>query len=136
MARGVAERDILINRDAVLRAIAECDELGRERFLRDHGFGKNRGYVVEHEGKEYDAKAIVGVAHGYASPNQRPLTGGDFHSSNTTVRQPLERLGFKVFHRPRSAADPRTEEELQIDARGEAASSQAGRYDTRNIVTD
>jgi 5-methylcytosine-specific restriction protein B len=136
MARGVTERDILINRDAVLRAIAECDEVGRERFLRDHGFGKNRGYVVEHEGKEYDAKAVVGVAHGYASPHQQPLTGGDFHSSNATVRRPLERLGFKVFHRPRSTADARIEEEPRDDVRVEAASSQPGRYDTQNIVAE
>lgn len=105
MARGFSERNISIDRDAVVRAMAMFDELGRDRFLRQHGFREARNYVILHGGKEYDAKAIVGVAQGLANPDQGSLSGRDFHSSDATVRQRLERLGFEVERRGTSAAD-------------------------------
>lgn len=46
----------------VREAIAECDRMGREAFLREHGFGPARSYVLIYEGREYDSKAIAGVA--------------------------------------------------------------------------
>ena len=48
----------------MLAAIAEFDELGRERFLDTYGFKKATGYVLIHDGKSYDSKAIAGAAHG------------------------------------------------------------------------
>src|SRR5690242_17980191 len=35
---------------AVLAAVEEFDELGRETFLRKYHFGKSRGYFLEHNG--------------------------------------------------------------------------------------
>jgi hypothetical protein len=49
---------------AVLAAIAECRDLGREKFLRKYGYGWSRGYALVYEDREYDSKAIAGVAFG------------------------------------------------------------------------
>lgn len=55
----------LTSRSAVLRAIAECDRLGRDKFLAEHGYAPAKEYILRHNGKEYDSKAIVGVAYGH-----------------------------------------------------------------------
>ena len=60
------------NRQSVLQAMEEFDRLGREEFLRKYGFGPAREYVLVHEGKQYDSKAIVGAAHGYEYPAKGP----------------------------------------------------------------
>jgi hypothetical protein len=36
---------------AVLRALAEFDEIGREAFLAKYGFGPARTYFLVHEGR-------------------------------------------------------------------------------------
>lgn len=51
-----------IDQQAVLRAIAEFDELGREGFLLKYGFKPARHCFIEYGGKRYDSKAIAGVA--------------------------------------------------------------------------
>jgi hypothetical protein len=53
----------ITDRQAVLRAIEEFDDLGREGFLSKYGFGTATGYFVSAGGKEYDSKAIAGAAH-------------------------------------------------------------------------
>jgi hypothetical protein len=50
----------LTDRSAVLQAIAEYDQLGRESFLARYGFGPARSYFLLHNGKRYDSKAIAG----------------------------------------------------------------------------
>ncbi|CAL9516304.1 hypothetical protein SUDANB108_03770 [Streptomyces sp. enrichment culture] len=83
-----------ISRESVLKAIAEHDELGREAFLARYGFGKALSYVLVHEGREYDSKAIAGVAHkwdqGAVLPSDK-FSGGKDHAAAW-----LKRLGFKV----------------------------------------
>ncbi len=86
----------LNDRNAVLRAIDEFDELGRERFLEKHGFGAARKYFLLHRGARYDSKAIVGVAHGLQHPQLRALRAADFSGGETTVAQHLRGLGFEV----------------------------------------
>ena len=54
-----------ITRTAVLAAIAEYDRLGQDEFLDKYGFDRARSYLLIHNGKAYDSKAIVGVAHGF-----------------------------------------------------------------------
>ena len=61
-----------ITREAVLAALAEHDELGQDQFLAKYGFDRARLYVLVHDGKPYDSKAIVGAAHGFL-PGQKPL---------------------------------------------------------------
>lgn len=62
---------------AVLQAIQEFDQRGRDGFLEAHGFGRARRYFLQHEGRFYDSKAIVGVAHGHVA-GQEVLEPGEF----------------------------------------------------------
>ena len=100
----------LNERSAVLRAIGEYDELGREAFLARYGYGPSRSYFLEHNGKEYDSKAIAGVAVGKQFPSEGPLRQDQFSGGDATVRAKLESLGFRV----RSLSD---EEGIRIACR-------------------
>ena len=86
----------LTSREAVLKAIAEFDRVGRNEFLARYGFGKARAYFLVHEGKRYDSKAITGVAVGFQNPSTGFLSGKDFSGGDATVRAKLESLGFRV----------------------------------------
>lgn len=57
----------LVTRIHVLSAIREHDQLGAEEFRKKYGFGPGQQYLVRERGKLYDAKAILGVAHRYAT---------------------------------------------------------------------
>jgi hypothetical protein len=48
------------------------------------------------DGRLYDSKAILGVAHGYEFPDQGPLRGAQFTGGQATVQPKLEELGFEV----------------------------------------
>jgi hypothetical protein len=93
----MALRDI--TRDAVLAAIAEYDRLGQEEFLHRYGFERARQYVLVHDGKSYDSKAIVGVAHGFL-PGNAPLAADEFSGGKVTVERLLARLEFQVQEGP------------------------------------
>jgi hypothetical protein len=86
-----------LTRDNVLKAIAEFDRLGREEFLRRHGFGQSRSYLLRYEGRLYDSKAIVGVAHGFLPEGIGALTARNFSGGAATVQATLSRLGFEVI---------------------------------------
>ena len=81
---------------AVIQAITEFDRLGRDRFLEEYGFGRARRYFLEYDGRLYDSKAIVGVAHGFQMPSKGPLNCHDFSGGARTVQVKLEELGFDV----------------------------------------
>jgi putative restriction endonuclease len=81
-----------VDRDAVLAAMAEYDELGRDRFLDVYHFGRARRYVVLYEGREYDSKALMGAAHGHATG--QPLRAPEFSGGAQTVVPRLGELGF------------------------------------------
>ncbi|MEU7979380.1 HNH endonuclease [Micromonospora sp. NPDC049081] len=85
-----------ITRQAVLDAIAEFDQLGRDRFLETYKFGRALSYFVEHNGNLYDSKAIAGYAHGRV-PGQRRWTTDDFTGGENSVARHLrDRLGFTM----------------------------------------
>jgi 5-methylcytosine-specific restriction protein A len=89
-----------ISRDGVLKAVAEYDELGRDRFLSEYGYQPATGYLLVHEGRTYDSKAIAGVAHKFdqgraLKPDE--LSGGRSHAAKW-----LAQLGFLI----RSARNP------------------------------
>jgi MoxR-like ATPase len=86
----------LTNRDAVLAAIKEHDTLGREAFLAKHGYSPARRYQLVHDGKSYDAKAIVGVAFGHQFPERGPLHPSEFSGGDGTVVPLLKKLDFDV----------------------------------------
>jgi 5-methylcytosine-specific restriction protein A len=52
----------LTSSDAVVAALAECDALGRDVFLKQYGYKYSRLYPVRYQGRVYDSKAIAGVA--------------------------------------------------------------------------
>lgn len=85
-----------IDRSGVLRAVSEFDRLGRDAFLKAHGFGRSRSYFLLHDGRLYDSKAILGVAHGYATDTIGPLRNTQFSGGEATVAQTLRGLGFQV----------------------------------------
>ena len=86
---------LLTSRDAVLSAIREFDELGRERFLAKYGFGPARSYFLDFEGRRYDSKAIAGVAVGFEHPERGPLRPDRVRGGDRTVKEKLEQLGFE-----------------------------------------
>jgi MoxR-like ATPase len=81
--------------NAVRAALREFDELGREAFLTKYSFGGSDRYFVVQNGKRYDAKAIVGAAHGYLS-GEAPLAKEDFSGGEGMANAALARLGFEV----------------------------------------
>jgi hypothetical protein len=88
---------------AVLKAIQEYDRLGREEFLEKYGYGPAREYYIEYEGRFYDSKAILGVAHGYQFPQQGPLDSRHWSGGKSTVERLLSKLGFSIVRRARIA---------------------------------
>ena len=81
-----------ITRQAVLQAIRECDSDGRENFLKNNGFGYARTYWLIYDGRRYDSKAIIGVAHRYTTSKWlNYLSGG-----KASVQRTLESLNFIV----------------------------------------
>jgi len=94
------------NRKHVLDAIAEYDRLGRDRFLEKYGFGPSRSYWLVHNRKQYDSKAVIGAAHGYARPDLGPMSADEFSGGEATVRRKLESLGFQVETRAAARTTP------------------------------
>jgi hypothetical protein len=86
----------LTDRQAVLRAIEECDQLGETAFLEKYGFAASKGYHLVYEGLTYPSKAIVGVAFKYQHPSAEALKASEFSGGAATVQRVLERLGFGV----------------------------------------
>ena len=85
-----------ITRQSVLEAIREFDRIGRKNFLRNYGFRPAKKYWLIHDGRKYDSKAIIGVAHKYARPDLGPLNNNNF-SGGATVKTKLEELNFIVW---------------------------------------
>jgi hypothetical protein len=90
-----------VDRDAVLKAIAEYDEIGQREFLHRYGFGRARRYELIHDGGRYDSKAIVGAAHQHV--RGRSLIADGFRGGEQGVVQRLMALGFTVVRRPPAA---------------------------------
>lgn len=85
--------------EAVHQAIAEFDELGREPFLRTYGFGTAKDYMLLVDGREYDSKAIVAVAHKYLLGDGRPLRHDELSGGVADAVRKLSDLNFQVVRR-------------------------------------
>jgi len=83
--------------DAIRGAVAEFDELGRDAFLSKYGFGRGRTYFLKLDGKVYDSKAIIGVAHKYQFGEA--LKHEEFSGGERTVVDLLRALKFEVVTR-------------------------------------
>ena len=93
---------LLTSPDAVEAAMADCDQLGRENFLKKYGYKYSRLYPLHHNGKTYDSKAIAGVAYG--KQHGTALKAKDFSGGAATVVPALGRLGFHVKETPHPIA--------------------------------
>ena len=51
----------------VRTAVRLCDELGEKEFLARYGFGRSTRYGLHVDGAVYPSKAILGVAHEFAT---------------------------------------------------------------------
>ncbi|MET9531222.1 HNH endonuclease [Streptomyces sp. NPDC006649] len=83
-----------ITRESVLKALAEHDDLGRDAFLAKYGFEGARSYVLVHEGREYDSKAVAGVAHKWEQG--QALMPTEFSGGRDQAAAWLKRVGFQV----------------------------------------
>jgi len=106
--------------NAVRQALDEFDRLGRDAFLRRHGFGRAKTYYLVENGRRYDSKAIAGVAHGYAVPAEGPLSRRRFSGGEVAAARYLRALGFMVMREPRtaSASPPKTAAALNLPLYG------------------
>jgi len=104
---------------AVLAAIKEFDRLGREQFLESYGFAPATEYLLLFEGREYDSKAIAGVAHKYEFPEQGALLPDSFSGgvSSSAAAKKLGSLGFEIVGVERNPLDWTLREcELTVEA--------------------
>ena len=85
-----------VTRQHVLAALEEHDARGAEDFLAVYGFEPGTG-TLTHEGRTYDARAILGVAHRYATG--RLARQDEFHSELQATSL-LSRRGFEVSEPP------------------------------------
>lgn len=82
-----------VTRQHVLQALAEYDERGGDTFLRAHGFTPSAG-TLTHEGREYDWKAVLGVAHRFATG--RLATSEEVDSGSDVGAAILRKRGFDL----------------------------------------
>ena len=78
----------------LLQAIAEHDDRGADDFLALYGFTPAPEYTLRHEGRTYDARAVLGVAHKHATG--RLATAEEFGSSTDAALAILRKRGFDV----------------------------------------
>lgn len=98
---------------AVRAAMDEYDELGADAFLKKYNFREATRYLLVDGGREYDSKAIAGVAYGKQHPDRGPLSPRQFSGGADHAADRLRRLGFTV--RARHAASPDwTRDELML----------------------
>lgn len=83
-----------VSRDHVLQALTEYDERGADDFLAVYGFGRARDYVLWHDGRGYDSKAVLGVALKYATGVA--ARSSEFSGGRSGAAKVLWALGFEV----------------------------------------
>lgn len=91
----------LTSAQAVVRAIEECDRLGRAKFLSTYGFGPADEYILAYNRRFYDSKAIVGVAHLMQTGD--PLPNTDFVEGLHGAVPRLKDLGFEIIRQRRGS---------------------------------
>lgn len=81
-----------IDRDHVLTAMETWDSAGGAVYQAVRG--DKPTHVVRHQGREYDASAIAGIAHGLATG--RTLSAGEIPGGGAAAAKTLVRLGFEI----------------------------------------
>jgi MoxR-like ATPase len=96
----VTDEELEITPEAIEQAMAECDRLGMDEFLRVRRFGYPRDYwVLGENGRRYPAKAIAGVAYGYMPGEEartgKTINGGYGHAGSACNL--LEAAGYEII---------------------------------------
>jgi 5-methylcytosine-specific restriction enzyme B len=81
--------------ESVLAAIDEFDRDDRDAVLDRHGFQRARDWLVVHNGREYDSKALYGIAYGIQYPDEEPIRLRGLQGGGTVLRR-LRALGFEI----------------------------------------
>ena len=84
-----------LTKEAVLKAIDECEEVGPEAFRKKYGFRRARDYFLVVDGVKYDSKAIVAVAYKNL-PGGHALKPTDLYGGKFDTAEKLDALGFEV----------------------------------------
>lgn len=87
-----------VTQQHVLQAIAEHDAKGAEHFLAAYGFTPSPATTLLHEGRRYDAGAVVGVAHRFATG--RLATADEVANGLDAALAILRKRGFEVTEPP------------------------------------
>lgn len=99
----------LTSREAVLRTLDLHDRFAADEFLHRYGFGRSHRYRLLHGGREYDSKAVAGVALRLQHPDLGPLRSEEFSGGASGAAYVLRCLGFDVVDiggAPARAASP------------------------------
>jgi MoxR-like ATPase len=96
----------LSDRDAVLAAMREFDDLGRDQFLEKYGFGRSQKYRIRHDGRLYDVKPVLAAAYRRQFPDRVAITSENSTSGLRTTVPAAQRLGFEVEGAVGLTADP------------------------------
>jgi hypothetical protein len=95
----------LIRREHVLKAISEYDELGAEDFRDTYGLAATHEYAFHHGDRRLDARAMIGVAHYYATgeilQSDSMADAQEGYTNATTVGQEHARATWALAARER-----------------------------------
>jgi hypothetical protein len=83
-----------VTRQHILQAIAEYDSRGADDFLGVYGYIPSADYTLQHNGRDYDSQAILGVAHRYATG--RLAAAHEFSNGPSGTSAILRKRGFEV----------------------------------------
>ncbi|MEL7975047.1 hypothetical protein AAG589_04225 [Isoptericola sp. F-RaC21] len=111
-----------MTRQHILRAIEEHDDRGTDAFIGVYGFTRNPGHTFVHEDRAYDSKAVLGVAHKFATGS--PARPEDLVDAKCDDAAILRKHGFDVIA-PAAAAVAPAPARKQAAPRRKAASAPA-----------
>jgi hypothetical protein len=80
----------------VVRAIEGFGRLGQDRFFSEYGFGRARAIVLIYGNRQYDSKAILGVAHRFATGQALGLALANSRGGRSGAVEVLRKLGFEI----------------------------------------
>ena len=83
-----------VTQQHILQALAEYDARGGPEFLDVYGFVPSDDYTLVHDGRSYDSRAVLGVAHRFATG--RHATPEEVESGFDVAVTILRRRGFTV----------------------------------------
>lgn len=121
-----------VTRQHVLQAIAEYDDRGAEAFLGVYGYERTLLDSFEHEGRSYDSRAVLGVAHRYATG--RIASPAETQGARLDPALILRKHGFEVAGRAAPAA--RRAPATRTAATRKAAAPKAASTTTRRATED